>query len=700
MATYTTAATMGEGVLSLALADGVVIDRSNLKNLVDSNSATGTAPKLVLTLDKVPTAGTTGTLTLDMTLMENDDLDQTYQVTEREITASVTVSWKSDGTNVEMTVPAGGSATLGYRHNSNSYALSRVNGAADVVTFNKSDNYSNTPASIEVRAIDFFAAAAAANAKSADFSGLNLGSFFDGANNYHISVGIAQGTDLGNFFYQSSDVLITNIMANLKLGEVPGRFNLHRVGLLDYIDGIDPVVYALSPTVADGKMSLTMNSSNVVDLSNLKSLADEDNATGKAPRLLLVMDSVPASGESGSMNLMVTVVDGASGSRGPGERSLSGSITANWSADAKGDITVKVPAQSALTLTYTSDSGTTTATGANGAEDMITLSQSKAFENFPATLEVRVLDWFNAALKSAPEKFTGLNLADFFKAGNYNVNVAIDQGADKILYYQRASNPTLLTSLEALIRVGEAAAVAGSSNFDVEVDDWSTTSTSPVELHVIYPIGATRQEIRLHPALNGTTMEFDFGSNAIKKAHINELLNGTNEGNELVPALQFKLAEIANASGAFTLRMTVTSGVDGTLDAGGLQMQSEVDVTYSGDGTRADFTVPTQTQNVTVTDGSICQTGCTFTLASTEEILEVASQGATYPPTLSAKLISLFDLNLAGRNAETTVELQKGDFHLMIEVLPAAGGSASDVDDILTYGGLPITKVEGIIKID
>ena len=223
MATYTTAATMGEGVLSLALADGVVIDRSNLKNLVDSNSATGTAPKLVLTLDKVPTAGTTGTVMLDLMLMENDDLDQTYQTAERKLSASITVNWKSDGTNVEMTVPSGGTATLGYAHNGNSYALSRVNGAADVVTFNKSDNYSNTPASIEVRAIDFFAAAAAANAKSADFPGLNLGSFFDGANNYHISVGIAQGTDLGNFFYQSSDVLITKIMVNLKLGEVPGN---------------------------------------------------------------------------------------------------------------------------------------------------------------------------------------------------------------------------------------------------------------------------------------------------------------------------------------------------------------------------------------------------------------------------------------------------------------------------------------------
>ena len=698
---YPASATVGSNILSLALENGVVIDRSNLKNLVDGDSTTGSAPKLVLALDEVPAAGATGSMMVAMTLMENDDQSGTYESSERKLTATVTVEWASDGANVVMTVPSG-TASLSYEHNGNGYALSGANATADVFTFNATDGYSNTPASIEVRALDFFAAAVASavpsgGALNESFTGLNLGSFFDGANNYYISVDI---TGTSNFFYQPYSDPIFGITANITLGEAPGRFNLHRVGLLDYIDGIDPVVYALSPTVADGKMSLTMNSSNVVDLSNLKSLADEDNATGKAPRLLLVMDSVPASGESGSMNLTVSLVNGLTGVRAPGERSLSGSITANWSADAKGDITVKVPAQSALTLTYTSDSGTTTATGANGAEDMITLSQSKAFENFPATLEVRVLDWFNAALKSAPEKFTGLNLADFFKAGNYNVNVAIDQGADKILYYQRASNPTLLTSLDALIRVGEAAAVAGSSNFDVEVDDWSTTSTSPVELHVIYPIGATRQEIRLHPALNGTTMEFDFGSNAIKKAHINELLNGTNEGNELVPALQFKLAEIANASGAFKLRMTVTSGADGTIDPGGLQMESEVDITYSGDGARADFTVPTQTQNVTVTDGSICQTGCTFTLASTEEILEVASQGATYPPTLSAKLISLFDLNLAGRNAETTVKLQKGDFHLMIEVLPAAGGSASDVDDILTYGGLPITKVEGIIKID
>ncbi|MDB2328892.1 hypothetical protein N9V40_02975 [Pseudomonadales bacterium] len=87
------------------------------------------------------------------------------------------MNWKSDGTDVEMTVPAGGTATLGYAHNSNSYTLSSVNGAEDIITFNRSDDYSNTPASIEVRALDLFAAAAAANADSANFSGLNLGSF-------------------------------------------------------------------------------------------------------------------------------------------------------------------------------------------------------------------------------------------------------------------------------------------------------------------------------------------------------------------------------------------------------------------------------------------------------------------------------------------------------------------------------------------
>ena len=687
MATYTTAATMGEGVLSLALADGVVIDRSNLKNLVDSNSATGTAPKLVLTLDKVPTAGTTGTVMLDLMLMENDDLDQTYQTAERKLSASITVNWKSDGTNVEMTVPAGGTATLGYAHNGNSYALSRVNGAADVVTFNKSDNYSNTPASIEVRAIDFFAAAAAANAKSADFSGLNLGSFFDGANNYHIAVGIAQGTDLGNFFYQSSDVLITKIMANLKLGEVPGRFNLHRVGLLDYVDGMSnkAVVYGLSPTVsAAGKLSVAMGTGNVVDLSNLKSLVDSNGSTGMAPRLLLAMNSVPASGESGAMELTISLLEGADAVQSTSERMLTGSITANWSTDASGDVAVTVPAQS-LSMTYTKGSTTATVTGANGAADMITLSQSKAFENFPATLEVRILDWFTAATKTGAE-FAGIDLAGFFEAGDYTVMVTIDQGTDEVLYYRRAENAALLTSLQASVTVGEAATTM--DKYDVMVDDWSTASSSPVELHVIYPAGTPREEIRLHPAVNGKTMEFDFGpSMTIKKAHINGLLNGTADAGELVPALQFKMANVPTISGAFTLKMTVGGG--------GLTMTSMVDVSYNG----SDFTVPSQTQDVTVTDSSVCQSGCTFTLESTAETLDISAPGI-YPPTLTAKLISLFDLNLAGRNSEVTVELQAGNFDLVIEVLSDGTPSATTVDNILTYGGVPINKVEGVIIIE
>ena len=686
-ATYPTTATMGsDGVLSLALADGVVIDRSNLKNLVDGDTGSEMAPSLVLAMDQVPVAGTSGTIMVKLMLMENDDGDATHDAGERKLTASVSMDWKSDGTDITVSVPASRKATLTYEHDSTSYELESTNLAADMFTVNKSDNYSNLPASLEIRALGLFANAVAANEDAADFNGLNLGNFFDGADDYYVGVTLTQDAKKGNIFYKSGEVLVTGITANMTLGEVPGRFNLHRVGLLDYVDGMSnkAVVYGLSPTVSTaGKLSVAMGTGNVVDLSNLKNLVDSNGSTGMAPRLLLAMDSVPASGESGAMELTISLLEGADAVQSTSERMLTGSITANWSADASGDVAVTVPAQS-LSMTYTKGSTIATVTGANGASDMITLSQSKAFENFPATLEVRILDWFTAATKTGAE-FAGIDLAGFFEAGDYTVMVTIDQGTDEVLYYRRAENAALLTSLQASLTVGEAATTM--DKYDVMVDDWSTMSSSPVELHVSYP---TLDKIRLHPAVNGKTLEFDFGpSKAIKKAHVNDLLSGNSDA--LVPALQFKMANVPTLNDAFALKMTVSGG--------DLTMASLVDVSYNG----SNFTVPSQTQDVTVTDSNVCQTGCTFTLESTAETLDISLPGI-YPPTLSAKLVSLFDLNLAGRNSEVTVELQAGKFDLVIEVL-AAGTELGDkepatVDNILTYGGVPINKVEGTIIIE
>jgi len=298
--------------------------------------------------------------------------------------------------------------------------------------------------------------------------------------------------------------------------------------------------------------------------------------------------------------------------------------------------------------------------------------------------------------------FDGVNLANFFQSGGYFVTVDIDQSSNANLFYQKMASSLPLTSIEAALNVGEVTA-SGNDSFDVEVDDWSAGSMNPVELHVIYPPGTPiedREEIRLHPAINGTTMEFDFGPvKGIEKAHINQLLNGTNEGNELVPALQSMMANIPNSAGSFTLRMTVTSGSDSTIDPGGLQMVSEVDVSYTGDGTDATFTIPSQVQDVTVTDGSVCQSGCTFSLASYGDVLRLEDDRPNYPPTMSAELIALFDLNAVGRNSEATFELQAGDFHLLIEILPEGDNTPITVDGILTYGGLPVQQVEGIIKI-
>jgi hypothetical protein len=71
-----------------------------------------------------------------------------------------------------------------------------------------------------------------------------------------------------------------------------------------------------------------------------------------------------------------------------------------------------------------------------------------------------------------------------------------------------------------------------------------------------------------------------------------------------------------------------------------------------------------------------------------------------YPATLSIKLISIFDVNAVVRNTGAAVELQTGDSHLLIEILPPLRGVATDADDILMYGGLPITKVTGLIRIE
>ena len=87
-------------------------------------------------------------------------------------------------------------------------------------------------------------------------------------------------------------------------------------------------------------------------------------------------------------------------------------------------------------------------------------------------------------------------------------------------------------------------------------------------------------------------------------------------------------------------------------------------------------------------------------LDAQQEILEVTGTGRGYPATLSINLISIFDVNAVVRNTGAAVELQTGDSHLLIEILPLLRGAATEVDDILMYGGLPITKVKGLIRID
>jgi len=139
-----------------------------------------------------------------------------------------------------------------------------------------------------------------------------LASFFAENDSYlaQVSLSALSGSE---FYYQSGVDQVLEIQTKITLGEVPGDFSIYRVGLADAIDGVKPVVYGLSPSVSAGKLSMAMNSANKIDLSNLQNLVDGSVTTGVSPRLHLVMDGVPASGDEGSMTLNIMLLEGDDG---------------------------------------------------------------------------------------------------------------------------------------------------------------------------------------------------------------------------------------------------------------------------------------------------------------------------------------------------------------------------------------------------
>ena len=422
---------------------------------------------------------------------------------------------------------------------------------------------------------------------------------------------------------------------------------------------------------------------NSVDLSNLKRLVDGNGATGVGPKVLLMLDRVPAAGSAGSMGLMISLTDGVDATRDTGERALSAKLMVNWTSDGQ-DITLTVPTQSYEAtegLVFESDNTKVSVPFENSTADIFKVNQDAGFANYPATLEVRAFDLFNIARVDVAQ-LTGVDLGSFFKAGSYFMKVEVDQGGNGNLFYRYSAGQTPLTALQGKIMVAELTAAA-PTGFDVKADFGSVSLTEPAD-----PTTAN-EVISLSPLLYGDALEFDFGAGqSLEASVINGLLDG--KDSDLVPVLNFKLGNVPTGSGSFTLTMALTSGLDGTYTAGETQLASSVDVTYTGDGTSAIFTVPSQTRSVTVKD-AFFPTGRTASLSSADPaLMTVTAAGADYPATLTSKVTALFAANDA--SSSTLVEVMPGDYHLQISI---SGTDAS----AFTFGGLPMSTVGGIIRI-
>jgi len=110
------------------------LNLQNLKNLLDDDVNTiGKSPNLDFTLDTVPTG--TGTGTIKATIIQGNDA--TRSGTESEISVTVTVGYKGDGTTATLTMPAAGTGAVSYTRADDttaSYTVTNVDADAFSIT--------------------------------------------------------------------------------------------------------------------------------------------------------------------------------------------------------------------------------------------------------------------------------------------------------------------------------------------------------------------------------------------------------------------------------------------------------------------------------------------------------------------------------------------------------------------------------------
>ena len=438
----------------------------------------------------------------------------------------------------------------------------------------------------------------------------------------------------------------------------------------------------------------------------------------------------------------LALLDGQS----PGERKISAMVQASWTSDGE-DITISVPAGQTQTVSYKVNNVTLTGTFTDQQEDSYILSAMTGYANYPASLEIRIANFLRRFEDQIPGEISNL----FQRAGMYYVSASITfVDVNGVLVDGMTSYRGMpFSEMKSLVTIEDITApVVPANAFDIAVMspyqmDTGEMSEQPgegpmtgagedhMDYSNCYTMGSEEalgflgmsiiapnepqcaeegqvEVIELYPLLYGDALEFDFGPGvSLDGPALNAAVSGRTS-DELLPVIQFALAQVADGNGIFRLRVGLVDGEDGHRDEGERELSIEVDVAWSGNGETAQMATSGDLFASFIGSGStICPVSvdgeptCSTMISNNQaDILRFDAAGPNYGPSFSMRLVDLFDANVVGASWGEGVSVSFDDYFsgsdqytVVIDLFEIEGPS-------FFYGGMPIRQVEGILTVD
>jgi VCBS repeat-containing protein len=188
--------------------------------------------------------------------------------------------------------------------------------------------------------------------------------------------------------------------------------------------------------------------------------------------------------------------------------------------------------------------------------------------------------------------------------------------------------------------------------------------------------------------INLSTTDSTLTIDGITSLNLQNLINAADDNsiNFKSPTLSLELVKVPNGSGTGSITFKIIDGSDASVDSGERTVELTMGIAWTGDGTDAEITIPTQ--NILVTYSLASGSILTKVIQNLDDdTISVNNNGVDYPTTLDIKFASIID-KLESVGSVSLIEA--GDYHISIDAVDLP---------LLDQNGNDITTVNSAIKI-